>query len=323
MKKINLLILFLFSLQISAQEANTEKHAFDLVNDTLKTICKKLYSSKSDVEKHKYNDQLLKTFESVLNKPNSFDYAFDSLNDIARLTPPDKTFRIINWNVPREDGTQQYFGFIQYKHVRIKKKGLFKKERTETFLLYPLIDRSAEIKNPENTISDNKKWFGMLYYKIITKKTKSKTYYTLLAWDGNDKFSVKKIIDVLTFDNNGTPHFGADIFNMQKKFPKRVIFEYAATCSMSLKYSNRKDSIVFDHLTPSQAQLEGQYQYYCPDMSYDGFGFKKGKWNYGTDLNATNEKDSADKLYNDPHNTKGTRQSNTLIKKVKKKKKDK
>lgn len=323
MKKIGIFILFLFSLKVSAQEGSVEKRAFDLDNDSLKSICKKIYNSKSDSDKKKYNDQLLRTFETVLIKPNSFDYPFDSLNDIARLIPPNKTFRIINWNVPYSDGTQEYFGFIQYKHIQIKKKGLFKKEKTETFQLYPLIDKSSEIKNPENSISDNKKWFGMLYYKIITKKTKSKTYYTLLGWDGNDKFSVKKIIDVLTFDNNGTPRFGADIFNMSKKNPKRVIFEYASSCSMSLKYSNKKDSIVFDHLTPAQAQLEGQYQYYCPDMSYDGFGFKKGKWNYGTDLNVTNEKDSSDKFYNDPHNTKATRESNTLIKKVKKRKKDK
>lgn len=321
MNKCVLLILVFFSLKISAQETNMVKHAFDADNDTLKSICKKIYHSKSDLDKKKYNYYLIKTFESVLNKPNSFDYPFDSLNDVQRLMPLDKTFRIFNWNVPYNDGTQEYFGFIQYKHIQIKKKGLFKKIKTETLQLYPLIDKSAEIKNPENAISDNKKWFGMLYYKIITRKTKNKTYYTLLAWDGNDKFSHKKIIDVLTFDSNGTPRFGADIFNMPKKFPKRVIFEFSATCSMSLKYNQRKDSIVFDHLSPAQPQLEGQYQYYCTDMSYDGFGFKHGKWNYGMDLNVTNEKGSSDKLYNDPHNTKDTHDSNILIKREKKKKK--
>ncbi len=224
MKKTTLLILFFFSLNIDAQERSAGKHTLDLYNDSLKVICKKLYSSKTDIDKKKYNQQLLSTFELALNTANSFDYAFDSLSDIARLMPSDKKFRIINWNVPYNDGTQDYFGFIQEKYVQKKNKGLFKKEKTEMLQLYPLIDKSAEIKNPENTISDNKKWYGMLYYKIITKKTKSKTYYTLLALDGNDKFSVKKIIDVLTFDNNGTPRFGADIFKLPKKNPKSVIF---------------------------------------------------------------------------------------------------
>ena len=322
MKILSFLILFLFSLPVCSQEKNSEQLSFDSYNDSLKIICKKLYNSKTDIDKQKYNKQLLNTFEVVLNKANSFNYPFDSLSDIALLIPPDKTFRIINWNVPYNDGTQEYFGFIQHKHIQIKKKGLFKKEKTETITLYPLIDKSSEIKNPENFIGDNKKWFGMLYYKIITRKTKNKTYYTLLAWDGNDKLTAKKIIDVLTFDANGTPRFGADIFNIPKKNPKRVIFEYSATCTMSLKYNIKKDSIVFDHLAPAQPQLEGQYQYYCTDMSYDGFGFKNGKWNYGMDVHVTNQKDATDKLYKDPHNTKKTQESNTLIQKGKKKKKD-
>ncbi len=309
----------MFSLHTTAQEKNAENAALDSYNDTLKILCRKLYSCQDDLDKKKYNQQIVQVFEKALTVKNSFSYTFDSLNDIARLTPPDKSFRLINWNVPYSDGTQEYFGFIQNKYVQVKKKGLFKKEKTEIIQLYPLIDKSFEIKNPENAITDNKKWFGMLYYKIIPRKTKKQTYYTLLAWDGNDKLSQKKIIDVLTFDNNGVPHFGADIFNMPKKNPKRVIFEYAATCTMSLRYSSKKDSIVFDHLAPENPLLEGQYQYYCTDMSYDGFGFKRGKWNYGTDLNVTNEKEPNDKFYNDPHNTKSTHGSNSIIPKEKKK----
>ena len=39
-------------------------------------------------------------------------------------------------------------------------------------------------------------------------------------------------------------------------------------------------------------------------MSYDGFGFKHGKWNYGADLNATNDKDDKDKTNEDFDNNK-------------------
>ncbi len=321
MKKCVYLFFVLFSLTVSAQEKNAATQQLDLYNDTLKTLVKKLYSSKTDPEKQKWNQQLLAIFEQSLNKDNSFEYAYDSINDIARIMSPDKTFRIINWNVPKDDGTQEYFGFIQKKQIQIIKKGLFKKETIETMQLYPLIDKSAEIKNAENYVSDNKKWWGMLYYKIIIKKTKSNTYYTLLAWDGNDKVSSKKIIDVLTFDKNGTPHFGANIFNMDRLHQKRVIFEHATTCTMSLKYSQKKDSIIFDHLAPPEPQLEGQYQYYCPDLGCDGFGFKRGKWNYATDIIATNEKDERDKNYVNPLNTSPLRESNTLIKNEKKKKK--
>lgn len=289
----------------------------------LKGICNHLFRAKTDADKKKYNQELLAAFENVLNKPNSFAISFDSLkNDMAILAAPDNTFRIINWNIEKADKTYEYFGFIQVKHEELE-KGRFVKKKKEIVQLYPLIDKSAEIKNPENAITDNKKWFGMLYYKIVMKKTKTKTYYTLLGYDLNDEYSKKKIIDVLTFDNNGTPRFGADIFVMEKKYPKRVIFEYAATCNMTLRYNSHKDSIIFDHLAPTQPQLEGQFQYYCADMSYDGFGFKKGKWNYGMDLNATNEKDEKDKFYHDPHSNTPNKTSDLIIDKKRKIEKDK
>lgn len=321
MKKYIPLYCVLFSLAVSAQEKNIATKELDLYNDTIKTLVKKLYSSTTDAEKQKWNQALLLTFDRSLNQQNSFDYPYDSLKDIARIMSPDKMFRIINWNVPKEDGTQEYFGFIQKKQIQKIKKGIFKKETIETILLFPLIDKSAEIKNAENYSGDNKKWYGMLYYKVIVKKTKSTTYYTMLAWDGNDKLSSKKIIDVITFDKNGTPRFGASIFNMGKVHQKRVIFEHATSCTMSLKYSSKKDSIIFDHLVAPQPQLEGQYQYYCPDLGCDGFGFKRGKWNFATDMVATNEKEERDKNYVDPRSTSPIRESNTLIKKTKKKKK--
>lgn len=322
--KYLLLLLVLFSSSVFSQKQSGERAAALADEQLLKTICTRLFSAKTDEDKKKYNQELLSAFEVILNKPNSFDLPFDSLkNDMAVLVSPDNTFRIINWNVEKEDKTHEYFGFIQEKYVQVKKTGAFKKEKTETVQVYPLTDRSAEIKNPEQAITDNKKWYGMLYYKIILKKTKTKNYYTLLGFDLNDSYSKKKIIDVLTFDNNGTPRFGADIFIMGKKYPKRVIFEYASNCFMSLRYSAAKDSIVFDHLTPAQPQLEGQFQYYCTDMSYDGFGFKRGKWNYGTDLNPLNEKSDQDKFYHDPHSQTKNKPSDLIIDRKRKIEKEK
>jgi hypothetical protein len=300
-------------------------------------ISNKLFSAKAENDKLKYNKEFLEKFEEILNEPGSFEnYSFDSLKkDMPVLESPDHKFKIITWEIEKNDGTFEYYGFIQSKHTIIQKKG-FRKIKTESVQVYSLTDRSQEIKNPENAITDHKKWYGMMYYNIIHTKSKSKDYYTLLGKDNNDKYSQKKIIDVLTFDKTGIPHFGADVFNFQKKYPKRVIFEYSASCSMSLKYNTRKDSIVFGHLAPIEPQLEGQYQYYCSDMSFDGFGFKKGKWNYGEDLNAVNEKDEKDKLYGNPRgnnsgksndykavmeNNAPTGEGNKVIKKEKKKKK--
>ncbi|HEY0030640.1 MAG TPA: hypothetical protein VGC65_07775 [Bacteroidia bacterium] len=331
MKRLVAVLFLLIATSAFSQEVTTEmriKQAEELTQTKLKPLIKKLFSAKTADEQAKLNQDLLIIFKEAIEIPNTFDYDFDSLRqDIGILRSPDNKFRIIHWDLPKSDGTFEYYGFIQSKHTEIKKAGLFRKIKTETIQLYPLTDKSSEIKNPENAITDHKKWFGALYSKIILKKSGGKTYYTLLGRDGNDKFSQKKIIEVLTFDANGTPRFGADIFSFNKKYPKRVIFEYSATCSMSLRYSNKKDSIVFGHLAPIEPQLEGQFQYYCSDMSFDGFGFKKGKWNYGADVKAVNEKDEKDKYYNDPHDRSTTKnQSNTYKdpngKKRKKKKAD-
>lgn len=323
MKKTCFLFFILLTTQLFSQEKDAENLQLNIYNDSLKVTIKKLYSAETDIERRKHNLQLNNIFNDALSLPNSFSYPFDSLNDIARLMSPDETFRIINWNVPNDDGTQSYYGFIQKKQINIIKRGAFKKKSKETFLLFPLTDRSATVKKGETYISDNKKWFGMLYYKVIPKKAKNKTYYTLLAWDGNDQLSTKKIIDVLTFTRNGTPRFGAYLFNMNKMHQKRVIFEYSNDCSMSLRYDTKKDSIIFDHLIPSQPLLEGQYQYYCPDLGCDGFGFKRGRWNFGADVNATNEKNDRDKYYVDPRDKHTNKESDTFVKDAKPKKKKK
>lgn len=323
MKNIFLFIFIVVSIPFPAQEKKSERQILDLYNDTLKSILKELYSAETDKEKEIKNALFINSLEKSLLLPNSYTYPFDSLNDIARLSSPDQSFRIYNWNIPWEDGTHSYYGFIQKKQIIITKKGMFKKEKHEHILLFPLIDKSASVRNEESYVSDNKKWLGMLYYKIIPKKTKNKTFYTLLAWDGNNKFSSKKIIDVLTFAKNGTPSFGNYLFNMNKLHQKRVIFEYSKLCSMSLKYDEKKESIIFDHLIPTQPQLEGQFQYYCPDLGCDGFGFKRGRWNFETDITATNEKNENDKHYVHPLDKNIDKKSDTFSKDAKPKKRRK
>ncbi len=313
-KAILFLLLFQFSYLFASKDTITDY--FNLQQSKIIQINKKLFKSKNDDEKQRLNSELLSVFEETLNQPGAFDYQFDSLKkDIGILNSSDGKLRIINWNIEKSDGTHLYFGFIQEKFNSSKKK-------TESILLFPLTDKSSEIKNPENTISDHKKWFGMLYYKIIPVKYKKKTYYTLLARDMNDKTSQKKIIDVLSFDGNGNPRFGMDVFSLPKRYPKRIVFEYAINCIFALKYNEDMNMIVFDRLGPIEPQLEGQFQYYCTsDFEYDGLKLKKGKWIFTPNVAPKNNKDNTDKLYNNPDGGGSKPQSDTYMKRPKKKKK--
>lgn len=280
------LVIFLCVYSFSQDLAYVQK-----AEDSLKVLGKIIIRSDTDFVKYNANEKFLSLIQSALmSSDKSFDYPFDSLKTVARLTSDDKKFRLLVWNLRKSDGTYEYFGFIQAWS-----------DKENKYLLYPLKDCRDKIKKPEDQLLDNLNWFGAQYYKIIYNKSGRKKYYTLLGWDGNDNITQKKIIDVLTFNSKDKPVFGADIFKYDKKRYKRIIFEYSKTVSMSLKYDKqnmqnnkkKKMMIVFDRLAPLDPNLEGQYQFYYPETNiFDAFIFRSGKWEYIKDIDARNPKES-------------------------------
>jgi hypothetical protein len=321
MKKLLLLSAVLF-FSVCGNSQNNEELV--KAEDTLKVLGKIILNGESDFIKYDANEKFLTILESALINQNSFDYTFDSLTTIARLVSPDKRFRIFNWNISKTDGTYEYFGFIQAWNKKKKK-----------YILYPLTDNSDKITKPESQNLDNNNWYGAHYYKILYNKSGGKKYYTLLGWDGNDKLTQKKIIDVLVFNSNEKPIFGASIFKYNKKIQKRIIFEYSSTASMSLKYEEqymfsgkwkrrisfnqeeqysltgkkKRKMIIFDRLSPLDQSLDGQYQFYYPETNiFDAFIFRSGKWSLVKDVDARMQK--------------MTREERNKIKKILKEQKD-
>jgi len=306
------LSLLLYSNVVIAQEKELIK--LSDYEDTLKILANIVLYSKQDFIKYEANEKLLTLFEEALTKPKAYEYNFDSLKTISKLASPDNTFKLYTWILPKEDGTYEYFGFIHAKHKK-------------QYNIYKLIDNSENIESPENKTLDANNWYGALYYKIIYNKYKRKKTYTLLGWDGNNRISNKKIIDVLTFNLSNKPIFGYPMFKgYYKKNIKRIIFEYNVNAYMTLRYekqnignviktnkkrkeSNRKvlknelknekaNMIVFNRLSPfdprtgeEKPSLEGQFQYYVPEANIiDAFIFKKGKWLFIKDIDAKNPK---------------------------------
>ncbi|MCD6068114.1 MAG: hypothetical protein K0S33_2940 [Bacteroidetes bacterium] len=283
-----LLLFVLVSGNLAAQQTLSDKDIvyFKKQELRLQALQKKIYTAKTDSLKMALNKAFLELWDTTLTAELSFSFPFDSLNQVGRLISPDKNFRIINWNIDKKDGSHLFFGFIQTYDKQTKKYNVEK-----------LIDKSGTIKNPETFIGSPEKWFGMLYYDII----KTDDYYTLLAWDGNDKLTCRKFIDIMYFKDNGDIVFGKDVFKMPQKNPRRVVFEYSAELVMSLKYLDDKGMIVFDHLAPKDEYMIGQYQYYGPDFSYDAYDFSKGKWKFIADVDVKNLKDKND---NAKHNNR-------------------
>jgi hypothetical protein len=271
------------------------------MEDSLMFLSVKVQKADNDSVKLFCNNWFRETLYRTLLMRGSFDYPFDSIKTIAKLMSPDKQFRIYNWNLPKGDGTNIYFGFIQSNP----------KENPE-YAIYDLVDFSDSISQPETSLLDNHSWFGALYYKIILTTFKNQRFYTLLGWDGVNVQLNQKIIDVLFFDSSMHPHFGAKIFrNFGNDQMYRVLFRYSSSVSMVLNYDeqylikNKKwnpgkkqfDSemektrmIVCDELIPLDPLFDGQFEYYVPSSEvFNGFVFSNGTWNYNKNIEVRNK----------------------------------
>jgi hypothetical protein len=285
---LHILLLLAFAAPLFSQELTEKDIAyFKKYEDSLCYYQKKMFSAKTDTGRFKPNVQFVKLLDEVLLNDLSFYYPFDSLKQISRLVSKDRKVRVITWNLNKTDGTFHYFGFVQALNPK-----------TQHYNIYELFDRSAAVKNPETHVSDNYKWFGMLYYDII----ENGDYYTLLGWDGNDKTVTRKFIDILSFKDNGTPVFGKDVFKMPKKNPKRVMFEYSSKVVMSLRLNN--GALVFDHLAAKDEMSDGMPQFYGPDFSYDAFFPSRGKWSYEADVDVKNPRSKNDNVKRDRNKEK-------------------
>lgn len=205
-----------------AQLSDADIKYYAGLEDSLQDIAQRVFLSKKEKNKFEANKQFLAIWNEVLKDEKSMQYPFDSLkNDVSLLMSPDKKFRIITWNIIKEDQTHVFFGFIQVNNSKTVKKGLFKKETNAQYDVFPLLDKSATVKTPENYVADPSKWFGMLYVDCIKSDDE---FYTLIAWDGNDKLTQRKFIDILYFKPDGTPVFVKDVFKFPGKFAKRIMF---------------------------------------------------------------------------------------------------
>ena len=218
-------------------------------------------------------------FLDLLKNKETFNYPFDSLPTISKLSSNDKKLKIYTWLIAsKETGLYQYYGVLQ----RINPvSGEMKVIGLTDFKIPVEIADTSELKTDT--------WYGAAYYELIEKKIGKKPYYFLLGWKGIDFETTQKVIDVIYFDFWDNPTFGAPVFTDETRKKKhRLIFRYNAQAVMSLRYDKKKKMILFDHLSASSPSMKGQYKAYGPDFTYDGLQFKKGTWIYKSNLDLRN-----------------------------------
>jgi len=278
MKKLILINILVF-LCISAFAQKGNATLFAEYEDTLKVMAHTIMNADTEEAKRTANTAFIENLTEVLQYEKSFKFPFDSLVTTGKVYSPDNTFRIFSWLLKKDNGTYEYYGLVHYQNKRRKR-----------FEVIPLIDNSANIRNPEQEDLDAKTWFGGLVYNIIYIKKSGRKYYTILSWDGHDGYSTKKIIDVMYFSGKNKIKFGLPIFKKSKKeSQKRVVLQYDSKTVISVNYDEKEERIVFDHLVPSRKDLTGLYEYYIPEGTFNSYNYKKGKWWLEQDVDIRNQ----------------------------------
>ena len=88
---------------------------------------------------------------------------------------------------------------------------------------------------------------------------------------------------------------------------KRVVLTYGDAVQATLRVEPALGRIVFDHLAPEDPALRGQYAFYGPTLSYDGLEWRKGRWQFVSNVQVRNAKDGSNREYRDP---RGRRRGN-------------
>lgn len=278
------IFLFICILIINVTTSIAQEN-FPLYEDSLKKMSRRIIEPEHDFERLALNLEFKRYFEHVLNMRGAMEYPFDSLTAVSRHMAPDGSFRIISWYVPLEKSNFDYFGFFQ--------SSISETEHTT----YELNDQASKLEEPIYQSLDHENWYGAWYTDLIHEKHHRKDYYLLLGWRGDNPLTRKRIIDPVKVMGRGRPSFGEPVFRYKDNRHRRIIFEYSAKTSMSMRYETQpvegvkrpQEIIIFDRIAPTHSFLEGHYQFYVPETNiFDGFMFEDGKWIFITDIDAKN-----------------------------------
>jgi hypothetical protein len=293
MKKIVGLVLLMITLQLAfgqkmkpASKAKLNIKGRDIsksdlatlvkIEDTL-TLLSEKFSFDSILDKRKKACYaFIPKFVQALKVENSFYYPFDSLENVSRIYPSDSSFRIFTWQLVLPKGQFRYFGFIQMKSSKLK--------------LFPLFDVGDTMTYHSQRVTTNNDWYGALYYNIIEKQVDKQPVYTLFGFEAADVITRRKVVEILTFDKDGKPKFGAPLFHIKKDDNEeryssydtltRFFIEYKYNTSTFLNYDRNLEMIVFDHVAPPTDKAKGATFTYVPDGTYEGFVWQSNRWNW-------------------------------------------
>ncbi len=267
--RASIFISFLLFVNLAfGQRSKPDTTYFDSIRNMeyqLEGLSYNIINSEDENERITSCFYFIQTLKKALKVPGSYDYDFNGLRTVSVLRPDDNQFRIFTWNLLLDSGVYRYFGAIQMNN-------------RDSLVLYGLYDSSDHNRDIYYAQFDNRHWMGALYYQVHHYRWKKEDHYILFGWDGQDARTNRKIIEVLSFDEDQKPVFGKEIFSVEGDVQSRMIFDFSNNTAMLCRYEEQEDKIVFANLIPINPLFEGRYETYVPDGTYDYLEFKKGYW---------------------------------------------
>ncbi len=271
-----LTFMLVMGLKSSAQNIapqNMEK--LQIMEDSLVATADSMYEAFIPDTRIGFSERFVKQLVRTLKIPNSYYYPFDTLKKVINIIyADDNSFKIFNWEITPGNITKRYYGAVQLPQEKLK--------------LYGLLDYSEEMgKGAEDSILTGGKWFGALYYRVLSTEFQGQKIYTLFGLNGGSQLTTRKVLDPMVITDKGVrfgaPVFGVGSVNYPRQRINRFILEYKKGIQASMNWDSERQLIIFDKLV-SLTNDPGRKYTYAPSGGYDGFRWANDSWTYIQDL---------------------------------------
>ncbi|MFN0201577.1 MAG: hypothetical protein ACKVTZ_08660 [Bacteroidia bacterium] len=171
--------------------------SFANAQNSLPEVEKKLKRMAFDILNHdslEYKQELNKTFSKLLietlQRPESYEYNFDSLRTLSVLRADDNSFRVFTWYI-EDTKKEEYFGKEEHFYFGLIQRKYTYPTGKQAVIVIPLIEGADKVTkgSVEGTMLDNTTWLGGLYYPEKGKQTISG--YEVISYE--NKKGMKKV----------------------------------------------------------------------------------------------------------------------------------
>ncbi len=234
--------------------------------ESLQELFESIMETKDNEERVRLNDSIINIIDKYVESEGVLDHKFTDLRYLGQILSSDSKLKIINWNLALTDGTNKYYCYI-----------IRKEKRRDPNRIYKLTGVNMDEPPGADKTYSAENWYGALYYDVKPFRHKRNRYYVLLGLDYTNLNISTKLIDILTFTDEGEIIFGKDSFSREGEKKYRELLIYSADGVVTLRFNGRK-SIIFNHLVPVSQYRQDTPGYYVPEYSFDSYFLKKDMW---------------------------------------------